>query len=85
MAVYADISKCLLLLYTYRKWLYEKKCDQWDSFSDVLRRFRMLKKEDRRARIGQGLSRAHLRAKSANVQRIFLFSKRDSYNIPGKE
>ena len=34
---------------------------------------------------GEGLSRAHLRAKSANVQRSFLFSKRDSYNIPGKE
>ena len=70
MAVYADISKCLLLQYTYREWLYEKKCDQWDCFSDVLRRFRMLTE---RGIEGQGLSRAHLRAKSANVQRISSF------------
>ena len=82
MAVYADISKCLLLQYTYREWLYEKKCDQWDCFSDVLRRFRMLTE---RGIEGQGLSRANLRAKSANVQRIFLISKRRSYNVPGKE
>ena len=56
MAVYADTSKCLLLLYTYREWLYEKKCDQWDCFSDVLRRFRMLKEGDRRARSFKGAS-----------------------------
>lgn len=34
---------------------------------------------------GQGLSRANLRAKSANVQRTFVISKRYSYNIHGKE
>lgn len=38
--------------------------------SDVLRRFRMLTE---RGIEGQGLSRAHLRAKSANVQRISSF------------